>query len=367
MKTGLTGLNDWEQRILACVIIISLLFCISIRVDAAVNYQGKVISLIVPYGPGGGTDVWARVASMNLGRFLPGNPTIVVRNIPGGGSVTGANMAYTAKPNGLTCLITGGGVVMNNILRPKGASYHLEKMHPIVSLPTGNVFFVKPGLIKEPKDILTAKGLIWGHMVVSTGTAGGFVWATELLGIKIEKLIQGYTGGGDARMAFINGECNFTGGDTSEYLAYVKSLIAKGQAVPVFQQGVLDENGNVVREPAVPDIPTVLEIYEQAYGKKPTGKTWEAYKLLAGTRTFTKTLLLPPDTPREIVETFRKAAIDMTQDQKALQDTAKIAPGAPYGTGEKLVAIYPSAVQGPPDLVEFIRKVLNEKYGVVFD
>ncbi|MDI7260578.1 MAG: hypothetical protein QME90_11735 [Thermodesulfobacteriota bacterium] len=363
MKKG----THFLLKMLAFTIIAGMVISVSGKVKAAAYYEHKVISLIVPYGPGGGTDVWARVASINLGRFVPGNPTIVVRNIPGGGSVTGSNMAWSAKPNGLTCLVTGGGVLMNNILRPKGATYRLEKMHPIVSLPTGNVYYVKPGMIKEPKDIMTAKGLVWGHMVVSTGTAGGFVWAIELLGFKLEKLVQGYSGGGESRMAFISGESNFTGGDTAEHFTGWKPFIEKGQAVPVFQQGVMDEGGNVVRESGVPDLPTAPELYEQIYGKKPSGKTWEAYKLFAGTRSFTKTVLLPADTPKEVVEILRKAAEDMAKDPKALNDTAKVAPGASYLTGPKLVGIFPSAVQGSPDLVEFVRKVLGEKYGIVFD
>ena len=101
----------------------------------------------------------------------------------------------------------------------------------------------------------------------------------------------------------------------------------------------------MVREPAVPDIPTLPEIYEQIHGKKSSGKTWEAYKLLAGTRTFTQTLLLPRDTPKEVVEILMKAAEDMAKGPKALQETAKIAHGGLYWTVEKLVGIYPSAVQ----------------------
>lgn len=355
------------QRIFPAVIVLVFIFGVLAGAQAAPNFKGKVITFIIPYAPGGGTDIWSRMAAQHFGKFLPGNPRIVIRNIPGGGGMIGSNKAWSSKPNGRTCLVTGGGVVANNVLRPKGIIYKLQEMHPIISVPTGNVYFVKPGLIKEPKDIVTVKGLRWGHQAATTGTAGGFVWGRELLGIKLDKMVQGYQGGGPARMAFIAGESNFTGNDTTGYITSVKKqLVDTGEAVPVWQQGILDSNGDLVKENAHPDLLTARELYIQIYGKEPSGQVWEAYKLMAGTRTFTKTILLPKATPADIVDVFRKSAIKMAKDPKFLKDSEKVAPGASYWVGETLVKLYPSAVSGPPELLKFMKKILTEKYDVVF-
>jgi tripartite-type tricarboxylate transporter receptor subunit TctC len=77
--------------------------------DAAaqkVDFSGKRIELLVPFPPGGGSDVYSRTLAPFLEKHLPGKPTIVVRNVPGGGSITGANQFHTrAKPDGLHALV----------------------------------------------------------------------------------------------------------------------------------------------------------------------------------------------------------------------------------------------------------------------
>src|SRR5258705_13377777 len=66
--------------------------------DVAEFYKGKRINLIVSYGPGGGYDVYARVLAKYIGKYIPGSPTIVVQNMPGAGSLRGANYIYNVAP-----------------------------------------------------------------------------------------------------------------------------------------------------------------------------------------------------------------------------------------------------------------------------
>ncbi|MBI2858418.1 MAG: hypothetical protein HYX90_05000, partial [Chloroflexi bacterium] len=69
------------------------------------TFAGKTIDLIVPSGAGGGLDLTARVYAKILPRYLPGNPAIVVKNMPGGGATIGGNYFYNAKPDGLTLCV----------------------------------------------------------------------------------------------------------------------------------------------------------------------------------------------------------------------------------------------------------------------
>src|SRR5947199_8435978 len=66
--------------------------------DVAEFYRGKRINLIVSYGPGGGYDVYARVLARHMSRHIPGNPPIVVQNMPGAGSLRGTNFIYNVAP-----------------------------------------------------------------------------------------------------------------------------------------------------------------------------------------------------------------------------------------------------------------------------
>lgn len=330
-------------------------------------YQGKVITIVVSYSPGGGTDLNARLLAIYLKKYIPGNPTIVVRNMPGGGNTIGANYGWSAKPDGLTWLQAAGGNQMNNILRPAGVDHKLEEMHPILSTPQGLVYYTKPGIITEPKDIMTAKGLIWGHQAATTGTPSGFIWAKELLGFETEKMIFGYGGSGPSRLAFIQGESNICGDNTIAYNAHMKSYADKGEAVPIFHVGVLDASGNVVREASAPDVPTVKELYKQVYGKDPSGPVWEANKLITGIRSFSQTTLLPKGTPEDILDILRKAVMELVEDEDFLEAARMSDPNVTYRLGEELVNSYPAGVSAPTDVVQFMREVLAEKYDVVFD
>ncbi|MDI7260080.1 MAG: tripartite tricarboxylate transporter substrate-binding protein [Thermodesulfobacteriota bacterium] len=335
--------------------------------SAAPYYQGKIITFVVPSGAGGGTDISARMISKYLSKYIPGNPKIVIRNMPAAGGLVGANYVWHAKPNGLTCLITAGKTVMENILRSKGTEYKLEEMYAIYSSPTGRVYYCKPGLITGPNDIMTAKGLIFGHGAVTSGTTSGFLWAKELVGFEVQKMVFGYEGGGAARLAFLAGEINISGETTLGYYSSIKSHVEKGEVKPVFQGGLLDSKGNLPREKAAPDIPTPAELYQKIHGRSPSGLVWEAYKLVAGTSTYNKTVLLPPNTPKEYINIFRKAAIEMVKDPKFLEESERMNPGSPHIVGEELASGYPKGVSGPPEVIQFMRKVLIQKYGVVFD
>jgi tripartite-type tricarboxylate transporter receptor subunit TctC len=305
---------------------------------------------------------------VHIRQYLPGKPNIVIRNMPAAGGTVGANYAYGAKPDGRTVLISSSKTVMQNILRPKGVDFYLEKMHPVYSAPIGSVYYVAPGVVKEPKDVVNAKGLIFGHEAATNGTTGNFLWPKELLGIKVEKLVLGYDSSGDARLAFLSGEVTCSGGSTIDYNASMKPYVEKGDALPIYQSGMLDENGEVVKEPAAPaDIPTVRELYIQIYGKEPSGMKFEACKLVIGTRTFGKALLLPEKTPADIVRAYREAAIKMTKNAKFLEEAARLIPGAPHFVGEKFAKVYPKGVAGSPDVIEFMKNYYTKEFDIVFD
>ncbi len=362
MKRNIFSLG---MGVLIVVIAVGLFLGMPGAAKAAPYFQGKVIILVGPSAAGGGTDMWQRMLSMHLNKFIPGKPVIVVRDMPGAGGVIGANYAFAAKPNGLTLFATSGNTITQNITRPKGTDFKLEEMIPIYASPEGCVYFIKPGLIKEPKDILTAKGLIFGHNAPTAGTTSPFLFARELLGFDC-KMVLGYQGSGPARLAFITGESNVSGGGTAGYNAW-KPFLDKGEAVPLFQTGVLDAGGNIVREKSVPSMPTISEFYQQIYGKPPSGPNYEAYKLLVGTRTFSQILLLPPKTPAEVVNIYKKAVMDMVKDPKFLDDAERLTPNAVHLYGQEMERIFPSGVSGKPETVKFIKNFLTEKYSVVFD
>ena len=95
---------------------------------AAPFYEGKVITIIVGYGPGGGYDRIARILAKNLSKFIPGKPTVLVQNMPGADSMIAANYLYRiAKPDGLTIGAFNRGLVFAQLLKGEGVKFDLTK------------------------------------------------------------------------------------------------------------------------------------------------------------------------------------------------------------------------------------------------
>ncbi|MDI7258755.1 MAG: hypothetical protein QME90_02415 [Thermodesulfobacteriota bacterium] len=329
-------------------------------------YEGKVITVWVPQGAGSGDDPWIRLLGTHLRRYIPGNPSIVIRNQPAAGGLVACNSAWASKPDGLTVLLLGGKTNLNNILRPKGIEYKLEEGYPILGEADGLVLYARPGMVKEPKDIMTAKGLIYGHSSPTSGPGSAFVWFKELLGFQTEKVIWGYKGSADAWFAFISGEINFSGGSTGSYNFITKPFAEKGEVVPILHGGLIGAKGDVVKEPAAPNVPTIKELYQQIFGKAPSGIAWDVCLLQIGLRTLGKGIVLPPQTPKHCVELLSKAAIEVTKDPKFVNEAEKLGPGVFRLVGEDLVTAFRLGVTARPEVVEYMKKVYLEKYNVLF-
>lgn len=108
-----------------------LLLGLSTVVDATTHepfFKGKTIRIVVGAPPGGGFDTYSRVVARHMGRHIPGNPTIIVDNMPGAGSLIAANYVYkVAKPDGLTFAQFIGGLLLGQVLGQKGIEFDARK------------------------------------------------------------------------------------------------------------------------------------------------------------------------------------------------------------------------------------------------
>ncbi|MBI2858565.1 MAG: hypothetical protein HYX90_05745, partial [Chloroflexi bacterium] len=329
-------------------------------------FAGKTITAIVPYAAGGGTDILARIIVRIMPEFIPGKPTIIVRNMPGGGGIIGADFAYNAKPDGLTFLFSSGGIHLYDLMGAAAVKYDLKRMLAVMGVASGEVFYVPSGVIEKPEDIVQAKGLIFG------GTAGGapgyfFVCAEQLLKIPTTKVILAYTGTGDVRRAFLSGEVNITADTNTAYYQVVADWVAKGQVKLLWQTGLLDEKGELVRASGLPtEIPTVKEVYERVYGKSPSGMPWEAYKgIVAATRNYDKVIFLPPGTPDGIVRAYWSASQAMLKSPKLHEvSESLVGKDARWMAGESFKKEFELNYRMDPPVVEWLRNIMT-KYGVV--
>lgn len=335
-------------------------------IGAAAEFKPRAIKIVAPSKPGGGTDTFCRLVAKHISKYIPGEPNVLIKNMVGGEGVIGANYGFNAKPNGKTWLATNGAVIMFNILQPKGITldYKLHEMYPIYATASGLVYYANPKVIDDPKDMVKkADQLVFGHQSPSGGLGIGFIWAQELLKFKVKNEVWGYEGSSPSRRAFLQGETNVSGESSIGWSA-MKPYVDNGEAIPLFQSGVISDDGEIVREPALADIPTLTEVYEMIYGEKPSGVAYEAWKLIVAHRTYGKTLLLPPGTPEDIKMALDQAVKKMNEDPEFLKETERMNPQAPRFYGPKFVKNYPSGVSGPEEITSYIKKVLRDKYNV---
>lgn len=334
---------------------------------AEADFSGKTIEWIIPFSAGGGSDTWARFNAPLLSKYLPGNPVVVVVNEPGGGSTKGTNLfAARAKPDGLTILGTSGSTQFPYLLGDPRVRYEYKDWKIAMAGPTGGVVYTTPNLgLTGPQDIamLKDKELVYasqGATSLDLVPLLGF----RLMGFNVQHVF-GFKGRGDGRLSFERGEVNIDYQTSSAYLKNVQPLVDAGQAVPLFSWGVLNEAGEVVRDPTFPDLPSFVEAYETLHGAAPSGPDYDAYfAFFTAGFPAQKMVFLPGETPDEIVAAYQKAFEDMKADPD-YQANAEAVLGS-YGqvTGALAQALFEKGTTITPELRAQVSGMLAAEYGV---
>ncbi|HET7007975.1 MAG TPA: hypothetical protein VFK65_20890 [Candidatus Binatia bacterium] len=335
---------------------------------AAAYYEGKTIEVIIPYGVAGGSDVWIRTIAPYLEKSIAGNPKFNFRNIPGGRSIPGMmEFAQKAKPDGLMVLVSSATNYFPVLLGDKAAKYDFKQWKPLLVNPVGGVIYISPSTgYKRIEDLTKAKNLIYGG-ISAIGLDMIPLISFELLELDARGVL-GFKGKGDARIAFERGELNIDYQTTPAYNASVVPLVKEGKAIPVMSFGQLDEKGEIIRDPAVPDLPTVPEVYEKLKGKKPSGKFWETYKIfMPSAFAVQKILWIKGDAPAAAPQAFYAAADRLDKDKEFHAKTEKILGGYPLLRGDRLEKTIQQAFQIDAETQRFVKEWAGKKYRVKFD
>lgn len=336
---------------------------------SAQDFAGKTIELVIPFSTGGGSDIWARFLAPFLSRHLPGNPTVVVKNEPGGGSITGANrFAASARPDGLTIMGTSGSTQFPFLLGDARVKYDYKDWRMVLVGPTGGVAYISSKFgVKSVADLPKIKGtqLVYGSQGATSLDLVPLL-GFRMLGLDVRHVF-GMKGRGEGRLAFERGEATIDYQTSSAYLKTSVPLVKEGKAVPLFSWGALDDKGNLVRDPTFPDLPHIAEAIEIVQGKKPSGPEWDAFQafLYAGFAA-QKPLVLPKGTPDNIVEAYRAAVRKIVKDPEYLAKR-----NAAIGEYEQLTddageKLYKIATTISPDARKLVRDLLVNEYKVKF-
>lgn len=356
----------WTRNLFCLVGAMLALALFSRGAVAQVNFAGQTVDFTIPFGVGGGSDQWARVYQPFLSKHLPGNPTVVVKNVPGGGGITGMNQFVArARPNGLDILGSSGSNQIPYLLGDKRVKYEYRDLQIVLGSPVGGVAYISPKTgVKKLADLKNFKGDLQYASQGATSLDLVPLLAFEVLGLNV-RAIFGYKGRGPGRVAFEQGEVNIDYQTTTAFLRSVKPLIEAGTAVPLFSWGLIDSGGRLVRDPVAPDLPHFAEAYEMIHGKKPSGRAFEAWKafFVAGFAV-QKPLWLPKGTPPEIVKAYREAARKIIQDPRFKKEIDDKLGGYPQHVGEEARRAFEDGMTVPREAMQWLKKWLSERFSV---
>ena len=309
-------------------------------------YRGKTITVIINYPPGGANDIEGRIIARHLPKHIAGKPRIIVKNTAGGGGNIGVNyLGEIAKPDGLTMGYVTWNVIAA-LLGDPGLRVRYSDLVLIAGVPNPIVFYARrdtpPGL-KQPADIVKAKPFKALSLDTANTNTVHQALAFDIIGAKYIP-VAGYRGLKEVETAVLQGEgqagnISLPGWEGSSAPALVKT----GVALPLWQLNGAGPDGSITRFPAIPDIPTFEEVYQQVHGKKPSGIEYETMRLLIDSLTnMFRTAFMPPKTPAAAVKEMRAAFVTLFQDREFLGDYTRAVRTEPRlvkgEDGEKIMA-----------------------------
>jgi putative tricarboxylic transport membrane protein len=287
-------------------------------------YKGKSLRLLVNFPAGGATDVVARLASRYMSKHIPGNPAVVIQNMPGGGGNVGANYIYEiAKPDGLTVGVFSGGY-LPQILGGSGVRFDLNSMPIIAGVGETSVVYIRTDLgVKTPSDILKpAKPIVMGGFTRESNKDLALRMALDLLGVPY-RYVTGYAGEADLRLAAQRGEINYTSEGLSGYTMGAALLAREGTVMPIYQDGLAGPDGVIVRDPRT-ELPTFKEFFKTVKGVEPSGPLGDAFKISAAVRSMGRYMVGPPKTPGPLIDVLRKAFRGTFEDAEFKAEASRV-------------------------------------------
>ncbi len=332
------------------------------------EFAGKTVRIFVGYPPGGGHDLEARVIARHVGKYIPGNPNIMVQNMPGaGGMIMLAYLYNRSKPDGLSWGIGSSSHYLRATLGVE-LKFDLTKMAAIWGVGGAHVDIVRDFLkVKTGKDLLKvdpAEIVVAGRERTGSSCTRARL-ALKLLGIRGYKKVCAYPGTALIRAAMERGEASFFNATDAHMVgsgAFV-DMAKRGLIAPVWQDGLVTAEGKIVRSATVRgDIPTFYETYREIRGDLPSGIMWKAYKAVAlDLSKLLRTYYLAPGTSQNRVNTLRKAVNRMEKDPAFVADWEKI-------FGQKLAPVLVPVKEAerlaneflrPAPWQEFVRKLVE--------
>jgi tripartite-type tricarboxylate transporter receptor subunit TctC len=312
-------------------------------------YKGKTVELYIGYSVGGGYDLYARVLARHIGKFIPGHPTIVPKNMEGAGSLRLANWLYRVAPkDGTVFGIIGRGTAFDPVLGEPGAQFDGTKFNWIGSANDEvSVCVAWQGTGVTSFEDLRTKEVTVGGTGVSADTDQFPRIINGVLGTKM-RIVSGYPGGNDVVLAMERGEVQGRCGWSWSSVKSTHGAWIEDHKIAVLAQLSLTKHAELGDVPGVEDLAK-------------TDEQRQILKLIFARQTMGRPFLAPPAVPQDRVETLRKAFMDTVNDRDFLADAEKAQLEITPVAGDKVQALVQEIYETPPEIAKKAAGLLQVK------
>jgi tripartite-type tricarboxylate transporter receptor subunit TctC len=321
--------------------------------DAA--FQGKTVNMIISSEPGGGTDAFARLVAQYLANYLPGSPSVIVRNVPGAGGITGMNyMIQQAAPDGYT-FVTAGNTMADPLHYRKPQSLFNPAEFAVIGGVGrgGEVLLISKEAEKRLYDKKASPVIIGSLGGIPRSGAQMAAWGIEYLGWN-GKWVIGYRGTNEMMLALERGEIEMT---STGNIFLIKKLLDTGKFKILVQSGAL-RNGQLVGRPDFGDAPIFSNLMEGKIKDPLPAQAFDYWSAIAVTDYW---MALPPKTPKAMVDAHRAAYAKLMDDAEFLEKGRKLSEGFVPMNAADVEALVQKLAKLPPEATEYMTVILRKQ------
>jgi tripartite-type tricarboxylate transporter receptor subunit TctC len=318
------------------------------RADSVADfYRNKTVTVTVGYSPGGAYDALARILAKHMPAHLPGNPTMVVKNVPGAGSLVLANQMYNVQPrDGTTFGILARGIAMDPLIGHSATKYDSTKFTWLGSAANETSLCVTYGdsPVKSWEDGLKTQFTVAGNGAGSDPD----VFANVLrgfFGLKT-KLVSGYPGTAEISIAMERGEVDGRCGWSWTSIKSEKAQWVADKKLYLIVQLALS------KAPDLPDVPLVIDLAK-------TDRQRQIMKLIFSRQTLGRPFAAPPEVPEDRKAALREAFDKTMKDPAFLDETQRRKIEINPVSGAEVDALMAELYRTPEDILAETRKAME--------